>query len=106
MLRGRYECKRSVFASYRASGVALDLRWGLSTTQWKELSVDAIGNFQNAKDWREPRRLRYNIGLAIAGSWPLFVTLALLTEAFPPMRRLLRKLRYSRQRSKGLAIYT
>jgi hypothetical protein len=24
-------------------------------------------DFQNAKDWWEPRRLRYNIGLAIAG---------------------------------------
>lgn len=31
------------------------------------LSVDAVGNFQNAKSWWEQRRLRYNMGLVVAG---------------------------------------
>lgn len=31
------------------------------------LSVDAVGNVQNAKGWWEQRRLRYNMGLVVAG---------------------------------------
>ncbi len=31
------------------------------------LSLHAVGHFQNAKSWWEQRRLRYKIGLVVAG---------------------------------------